>query len=248
VWADEDSSSNRPDHPDLHVNFRLALAGESIGLYAPDQSLIDQVTFGMQTNDVSQGRFADGASTIYFMPTPTPGAPNTLGTGNTPPFIAPMTDRTVTFSQVLAFTVTVTDSDLPLHFALEAPVPAGAIIGVSNGLLTWTPSAAQTPSTNLITVRVTDNGTPPASATRSVRIIVASPPRLAGLHGPNNGVVTLSWETLPDKTYRLEYKERLDDSAWLPLGDPHRANATSLTVSDQLGGRSQRFYRLSILD
>jgi hypothetical protein len=60
--------------------------------------------------------------------------------------------------------------------------------------------------------------------------------------------VTLSWETLPGKTYRLEYKERLDDSAWIPLGDPHRANATSLTVSDQLGIRPQRFYRLSILD
>jgi hypothetical protein len=248
VWADEDSSLNRPDGPDLHVNFRLALSGESIGLYAPDQSLIDQVTFGMQTNDVSQGRFVDGSSTFYFMRTPTPRAPNTLGAANPPPVIAPITDRIVTLSQTVAFTVTATDADLPLRFTLEAPVPDGATIGLNTGLFTWKPTAAPSLGPRLITVRVTDSGIPPASATRTVHVVVVAPPRLAGIHGPNNGAVSLSWETIPGKTYRLEYKDELDDPAWHPLGDPYVAGASTLTVSDQLDARPQRFYRLMILD
>jgi hypothetical protein len=76
VWADEDSADNSTNS-DLHVNFRLSQNGEQIGLYAPDGRVVDSVTFGAQSNDVSQGRWPDGnAPPFYFMPTPTPRAPN----------------------------------------------------------------------------------------------------------------------------------------------------------------------------
>jgi len=52
----------------LHVNFKLDVSGGSIALFAPDGlTLIDSITYGQQTSDVSQGRFADGASTIYTL-------------------------------------------------------------------------------------------------------------------------------------------------------------------------------------
>ena len=56
------------------IRRQLARAGEAIGLFAPNGSLVDSVTFGAQMNDVSQGRWPDANSGLYFMVTPTPRA------------------------------------------------------------------------------------------------------------------------------------------------------------------------------
>ena len=72
-------------------------------------------------------------------------------------------------------TNTATDEDLPantLTFSLEPGAPAGASINSTNGVFSWTPTEAQGPSTNLITVRVTDNGSPPSSDTGSFTVVV----------------------------------------------------------------------------
>lgn len=72
VWADND----QPGNGQLHVNFKLASEGEAIGLFAPDGSVIDSVTFGPQLPDVSFGRTTDGGSQIAALPSATPGASN----------------------------------------------------------------------------------------------------------------------------------------------------------------------------
>ena len=56
--------------------------------------MIDSITFGAQTSNVSEGRFPNGAINIYAMPTPTPRAPNVMP--NTPPTLAVITNRVVT--------------------------------------------------------------------------------------------------------------------------------------------------------
>src|SRR6185312_747871 len=62
-----------------HVAFKLDGSGDFIGLYWPIGTQIDAVSFGQQTNDVSQGRFTDGAANIvYFSETASPGAANYL--------------------------------------------------------------------------------------------------------------------------------------------------------------------------
>jgi len=69
-----------------------------------------------------------------------------------------------------------------LAFSLETNAPVGATINSTNGIFTWTPTEAQGPSTNLITVLVTDEGPPSASAAQSFTVIVLetnSPPVLA---------------------------------------------------------------------
>jgi hypothetical protein len=73
--ADHDLSQG-----DNHVSFRLDPLGETIRLYSANLALIDSVDYGIQTNGVSQGRFPDGGSNLYFMPTPTPAAANILTT------------------------------------------------------------------------------------------------------------------------------------------------------------------------
>jgi hypothetical protein len=45
-------------------------------------------------------------------------------------------------------------------------------INSSSGVLNWTPGEAQGPAANTITVRVTDNGVPSLSATKSFTVTV----------------------------------------------------------------------------
>ena len=167
VWADNESGQNNPAQPDLHVNFALAKSGEAIGLFGADGTLIDAVTFGPQTPDASDGRSPDGSANIIRLPQPSPRAPNLISQSNTPPVLSPIPNRVIGEGSLLTFIATATDADVPpqtLTFTLVQPAPAGASIS-TNGLFTWIPGESQGPGLYEVTVRVTDNGTPPLSDT-----------------------------------------------------------------------------------
>jgi hypothetical protein len=94
---------------------------------------------------------------------------------NSAPVLPAQPNRTIAAQTTLLVTNTATDTDVPtqaLTYQLISP-PAGAAINLS-GLISWTPTAAQAPSTNLITTVVTDNGTPALSATNSFTVIVTA--------------------------------------------------------------------------
>ena len=76
VWADGESGQNRSTNADLHVSFKLGAEGEAIGFFDPAGTVIDAVSFGVQTNDVAQGRWPDGGDTIAYLATPTPRLSN----------------------------------------------------------------------------------------------------------------------------------------------------------------------------
>lgn len=74
MYADDDSL-NLPGH----LPFKFSSGGETVSLtYAVpgDTTLIDQLTFAEQTEDVSFGRYPDGSPTLEFMNTTTPEASN----------------------------------------------------------------------------------------------------------------------------------------------------------------------------
>jgi PA14 domain./Ricin-type beta-trefoil lectin domain. len=92
---------------------------------------------------------------------------------NSAPVFTAQPDRTITELQSLSLQLSATDSDVPantLTFSLLSG-PAGLSVA-ADGLLTWTPSEAQGPSTNTIAVKVADNGTPSLSATQSFVLTV----------------------------------------------------------------------------
>jgi hypothetical protein len=96
VWADGDTGQTRTNG-ELHVNFQLNQAGELIALYepAPSLRLVDQVTFGRQTNNVSQGRYPDGQpGPFVFLSQPTPKQPNRLDSPATIESVAISRDAT----------------------------------------------------------------------------------------------------------------------------------------------------------
>src|SRR5207302_1404223 len=92
---------------------------------------------------------------------------------NSAPVLTAQTNRTVNELTLLTVTNTAADPDLPanvLTYQLVNP-PTGMTIS-SNGVISWTPTEAQGPSTNLITTIVTDDGVPSLSATNSFTVIV----------------------------------------------------------------------------
>jgi hypothetical protein len=154
VWADSEPNQNATNRADLHVSFQLRQAGEAIGLFAADGRLIDAVTFGPQTENVSEGRYPESGGPIYVMPIPSPG---------------------------------------------------GA------------------------------NPNPQSSSPKILDITVVQ------------GLVELTISTVPGRTYQVEYKDNLSLPAWTPLDASQVAASSTLTVQDAVGGRSQRFYRVVLL-
>jgi hypothetical protein len=348
VWADNETGQNNANRPDLHVNFKLAKTGEAIGLFAADGTTIDYVAFGAQTSNVSQGRYPDGGANIYFMTAPTPRTNNvtnsvpvlpvqtdltidemtlltvtntatdsdlpavtllyTLAVTNvlnkstvtnvaisadgiitwTPteaqgpstnifatvvtvdgasplsatntfivvvnevnsrPVLATINDKVLILGQTLTFTASATDADQPpqpLSFSLDAPAPAGASINSSSGLFTWMPATA--PSTNSLSIIVRDQpiGAGSLSATQTFAVTVFLPPQLHNL-SLNSDEVRLTWPALPGQTYKVEYTDDLSSGNWLTFGDPLTSTDPFITVTNNPGNATQRFFRLRIL-
>jgi hypothetical protein len=196
VWADGQPDQNAYSS-DLHADFKLSLDGEAIGLFAPNGALIDSISFGPQTNDVSQGRWPDADANLYFMSQPTPRNPNIVtNPNNTPPTLATISNKSVNEQSLLSFTVTATDPDpnQTLTFSLDPGAPAGAAINPDSGLFTWTPVEAQGPGLHSVTIRVTDNGSPTLSHARTISITVNEvnrPPVLSPIGSKSANEMTL---------------------------------------------------------
>lgn len=93
---------------------------------------------------------------------------------NDPPVLAAIPDQLVAEGQLLVVTNQASDADIPantLTFSLTN-APMGMTIDSTNGVITWTPTEAQGPSTNLVTVNVTDDGQPPLSAAQTFTVTV----------------------------------------------------------------------------
>ena len=103
----------------------------------------------------------------------------TVNEVNVAPVLDPIGNRTIDELQLLTFTASATDSDLPtnsLTFTLEngltGLVPSGASIDPITGVFTWTPAEEQGPGTHTFDVVVTDNGTPALSDRETISITV----------------------------------------------------------------------------
>ncbi len=72
IWADDDI-----EDAGLHANFKLKAGGEAVGLFDTDGlTEIDTIHFSAQREDVSYGRYPNGASLWQLLDTPTPGSTN----------------------------------------------------------------------------------------------------------------------------------------------------------------------------
>ena len=62
IWADKDSLQEG-----LHCNFKLSASGETILLSSTSGGIIDEVSFGNQSDDISTGRYPNGTGNFVEM-------------------------------------------------------------------------------------------------------------------------------------------------------------------------------------
>ncbi|MCX8092342.1 MAG: hypothetical protein N3I86_15640, partial [Verrucomicrobiae bacterium] len=74
------------------------------------------------------------------------------------------------------------------------------------------------------------------------QIIVVPPPRFVSVLPAGNDLV-LSWQTFPGKTYRVQFKNDLNEPQWTTLGD-WPASGWTLAITNALDASPQRFFRL----
>lgn len=94
---------------------------------------------------------------------------------NSTPTLKAITDQTVDELKPLSVTASGSDIDLPantLTYSLESGAPNGMTINSQTGVISWTPTEAQGTGDYSVTVRLTDNGSPSLSDTKTFKVHV----------------------------------------------------------------------------
>jgi hypothetical protein len=166
------------------------------------------------------------------------------------PVLPVQTNRTIPPFTTLVVTNTASDQDIPIcHLTYTlADGPTGALVD-ANGIITWTPGFQQSVVTRTFVTVVTDDGIPPLSDTNSFTVTVnlpPAPPVILELTVTNE-IATVHWTAIAGHSYRLEYKDDLEDANWNAAGSNILATEASAMTTDPAGGVSQRFYRVVLL-
>jgi uncharacterized repeat protein (TIGR01451 family) len=167
---------------------------------------------------------------------------------NSAPVLAPISDRTVHAGMFVAVTNSASDTDAPpnvLTFTLDT-APTGAGINSSNGLFGWQTSDSEANTTNPVTVRVTDNGVPHQSDTRSFVITVVPGPFMEFV-SLSNSIATMQWSSISGQTYRVVANGSLVNTNWTNLVPDVTALGTNTTATDAVGTNMQKFYRVRLV-
>ena len=159
----------------------------TVALTAGKLAKIRMECFNSSGNGLAQLSWSSSSQTLEVIPqsqligpsAPPPPASAAVAPPNLPPLLTPTSDQSIRASSLLNLVASASDLDLPpqtLIYSLEPGAPSGASINPATGLFSWTPSVAQYPGTYGVTVRVTDNGNPPLSATNTFNVSVLAPP------------------------------------------------------------------------
>jgi hypothetical protein len=176
VTADNKFKMFGSTNPPLTATITGFVDGGTDGSFSGNPSLSTTVTnttpVGSYLIAVSLGTLSDPNYTFSLVP----GTFRVMPPPNMPPVLPNQVNRALTDLTTLTVVNTGSDSNTPaqhLSYQLLNP-PAGMQVS-ANGVITWTPTLAQSPSTNIVTTIVTDDGIPPLSATNSFSVIVSGP-------------------------------------------------------------------------
>jgi hypothetical protein len=137
----------------------VSLSGGSI-YYSPPTGFVGSDTFDYQLAD-SRGASVGGQVTVDV-------------SGNRPPVLALNPNYVISVLSRLMITNLASDPDSPTNnlTLLGSGVPGNAHLESDRNRFYWTPIRSQAPSTNVITIRVADDGVPPLTNTATFTIYV----------------------------------------------------------------------------
>ena len=121
IWASE---TDRVAPEGLHTSFRLNRAGGYVGLFGPDGEVVDEVTFGPQVADTSQGRLRTVSDQWVSFASPTPGKANT--TSPRAPLDAPpvvVTPRSGRFTSPVTVQLAAPAAESTVYYTLDGADP-----------------------------------------------------------------------------------------------------------------------------
>jgi hypothetical protein len=167
------------------------------------------------------------------------------------PFLPAQSNLTIDVLTPLVVTNTATDSDIPanaLNYQLTGP--SGSTID-SNGVIRWTPLSAQGGTTNFFITIVTDNAVPPLSATNSFEVMVNPAPVIPApviqSIAVSNGIATVTWSSVSNGIYRLQYVGDLGNTNWMDVSPDVQASGPAATATNTTGSAVQQFYRIMVV-
>src|SRR5205823_5268010 len=142
---------------------------------------------GPSTNSVSVSVTHNGVPALRVTIT----LPVAVQVVNLAPVLTVPADQTMTEQTTLSVSASAIDADMPantLTFALVS-APTGMTINPASGAISWTPTEAQGPSTNAVSVSVTDNGVPALSVTNTFTVTVNEIGRAPCRAGPGDQAI-----------------------------------------------------------
>ncbi|MBN9689779.1 MAG: cadherin repeat domain-containing protein [Verrucomicrobia bacterium] len=165
---------------------------------------------------------------------------------NTPPVLALVEDRSARPGQVIRFTVSATDADLPVNpltFSLGTGNPGGSL-NASSGEFFWRPGTAAADTTNQFQLQVSD-GSPTDSIDSQSFLIVVGPlaPLTLTLVSHDAGTSLLKVTGPVDLDYFLEASTDL--GSWTNLTTRLSAPA-NFELLDSTATDPSRFYRVRL--
>lgn len=164
-----------------------------------------------------------------------------------PAFSAASNSYTLLAGRTLTVTNLATDPDLPaqsLSWSLLPP-PVGGGINSTNGIFTWRPSIAPSPSTNLFRIQVADNGAPAMMATQSFTVITIRPPQplLTAANPP--AVFSLQVSGDPGSDYIVQRSTNLNSSSnWISVFTNFSASPPFEWTDPAPPAAPEKFYRV----
>lgn len=219
----------------------------------PNQNIVFGGVGSNRTVTISPAANSSGQTTIIVSVSSGPSVSTqsfALTVVPVPPVLAPIPDATIHAGSTLGVTNSVTDPNAPpaiLTFSLDPGYPPGATVAPATGVFLWTPGDSQANTTNDITMRVTDNGHPNLSAAQTFAVTVV--PRMSILSiTDSSNAVTIVWSAIAGDTYRVQFKDSLNQTTWSNL--PPDVTATDVTASnaDPSAAGKSRFYRVLLVE
>jgi hypothetical protein len=87
---------------------------------------------------------------------------------------------------------------------------------------------------------------PPSSATNTFTVTVAYELRILSI-SPSNGVATVTWASISNQVYRLQYRNSLSETNWTDVSPDVLATGPITSMTNALGASPQRFYRVMLV-
>ncbi|HEX5222079.1 MAG TPA: Ig-like domain-containing protein, partial [Verrucomicrobiae bacterium] len=139
------------------------------------------------------------------------------------------------------------DADIPNNTLMAVLVsnPTNGVLSLeANGGFTYTPNSGFS-GVDAFTYRAHDGLL--NSEVAMVTFTVTSPIFSITSVTVSNQVATIQWESVPSRTYRLEYKEALTETSWTPVVPEVTATGSTTSTTNFIGTAEQRYYRVNRL-